>query len=156
MGKTKSGFTIVELLIVIVVIAILAAITAVAFNGIQSRAKVSAAQLSLKQIYTKAALTNAQTGAWPNRTAIKALIDEATPNAEIASYLYCIRNSEETFALVAWRPNQQPPGGTVHFASTEKSGLASTTYTQTQVTTSGSLCDAVLPGWTAAWWYENM
>lgn len=35
----KSGFTIVELLIVIVVIGILAAITIVAFNGIQTRAE---------------------------------------------------------------------------------------------------------------------
>ena len=33
------GFTIVELLIVIVVIAILASITIVAFNGIQARAQ---------------------------------------------------------------------------------------------------------------------
>ena len=39
MIKTKSGFTIVELLIVIVVIAILAAISVVAFNGIQARAQ---------------------------------------------------------------------------------------------------------------------
>ena len=38
MAKSKSGFTIVELLIVIVVIGILAAITVVAFNGIQTRA----------------------------------------------------------------------------------------------------------------------
>ncbi len=37
----KKGFTIVELLIVIVVIAILAAITVVAFNGVQQRARDS-------------------------------------------------------------------------------------------------------------------
>jgi len=37
--KSKSGFTIVELLIVIVVIGILAAITIVAYNGIQQRGR---------------------------------------------------------------------------------------------------------------------
>ena len=37
--QKRTGFTIVELLIVIVVIGILAAITIVAFNGIQTRAK---------------------------------------------------------------------------------------------------------------------
>ena len=42
MKSPRSGFTIVELLIVIVVIAILAAITIVAFNGIQERARASA------------------------------------------------------------------------------------------------------------------
>lgn len=42
--QTKQrGFTIVELLIVVVIIAILAAITIVAYNGIQNRAKASAA-----------------------------------------------------------------------------------------------------------------
>lgn len=38
-NHTYRGFTIVELLIVVVVIAILAAITIVGYNGIQSRAK---------------------------------------------------------------------------------------------------------------------
>ena len=38
----RSGFTIVELLVVIVVIAILASVTVVAFNGIQQRAKSAA------------------------------------------------------------------------------------------------------------------
>ncbi|RYF28607.1 MAG: prepilin-type N-terminal cleavage/methylation domain-containing protein, partial [Chloroflexi bacterium] len=40
----NRGFTIVELLIVIVVIGILAAITIVAFNGIQNRGKAAAGQ----------------------------------------------------------------------------------------------------------------
>lgn len=49
----RRGFTIVELLIVVVVIAILAAITIVAFNGIQNRAKVSAVQSSASQANKK-------------------------------------------------------------------------------------------------------
>lgn len=51
--STDSGFTIVELLIVIVVIAILAAITVVAFNGVQS----SAVEASLKSDLRNAATT---------------------------------------------------------------------------------------------------
>lgn len=45
--KRQNGFTIVELLIVVVVIAILAAITIVAYNGIQDRAKTSSTQSAL-------------------------------------------------------------------------------------------------------------
>lgn len=43
-AEKQKGFTIVELLIVVVVIAILAAITIVAYNGISGRAKDSAAK----------------------------------------------------------------------------------------------------------------
>lgn len=46
----ERGFTIVELLIVIVVIAILAAITIVAFNGIQARARDNVRKQDLAQL----------------------------------------------------------------------------------------------------------
>lgn len=48
MERNKTGFTIVELLIVIVVIGILAAITIVAFNGVTSRANVASLQSDLE------------------------------------------------------------------------------------------------------------
>lgn len=50
MKKSRSGFTIVELLIVIVVIGILAAITIVAYNGIQQRARDTARKSDLALI----------------------------------------------------------------------------------------------------------
>jgi len=49
----QRGFTIVELLIVIVVIGILAAITIVAFNGVQNRANDAAVKSNLSAIAKK-------------------------------------------------------------------------------------------------------
>jgi len=49
----SRGFTIVELLIVIVVIGILAAITIVAFNGVQNKARAGAAQSAVSQANKK-------------------------------------------------------------------------------------------------------
>lgn len=54
--QQQKGFTIVELLIVVVVIAILAAITIVAYNGIQNRAKHSSAQSAAAQANKKVAI----------------------------------------------------------------------------------------------------
>lgn len=62
--KANKGFTIVELLIVIVVIAILAAITIVAYNGIQNRAKTNAGQQAANGIIKKFEAINAIKGAY--------------------------------------------------------------------------------------------
>ncbi len=59
------GFTIVELLIVIVVIAILAAITIVAYNGIQDRARSAALRSDLTQIDKQLKLFQSDKGTYP-------------------------------------------------------------------------------------------
>ena len=60
--KTHSGFTIVELLIVIVVIGILAAISIVAYNGIQNRANDTAVKNDISAMAKKLHLAAAEAG----------------------------------------------------------------------------------------------
>ena len=65
-GRRESGFTIVELLIVIVVIAVLAAITIVAYNGIQARALFSSYQSDIKIIDKAIKMYHADNGNYPH------------------------------------------------------------------------------------------
>ena len=66
MNKAKSGFTIVELLIVIVVIAILAAISVVAYTGVQNRAHDSRRVNDLKAIVKALELYKIDNGRYPS------------------------------------------------------------------------------------------
>jgi len=63
--KNQKGFTIVELLIVIVVIGILAAITIVAFNGVQNRGKTASAESAANTVLKKAEAANSITSSYP-------------------------------------------------------------------------------------------
>ena len=70
MSRTKlAGFTIVELLIVIVVIAILAAISVVAYTGVQTRARDSARTDSIAKIKKALELYKIDHGRYPGATA---------------------------------------------------------------------------------------
>lgn len=62
----QFGFTIVELLIVIVVIGILASITIVAYNGVQSRAKFTVIRSDLEGMQKIIEYYNATNGSYPN------------------------------------------------------------------------------------------
>lgn len=64
-SRSSRGFTIVELLIVIVVIAILAAITVVAFNGVQVRAKESAVISAVRNASGKVQEYEVTNGSYP-------------------------------------------------------------------------------------------
>ena len=65
----QSGFTIVELLIVIVVIGILAGITIVAYSGITNRANTTKAQSNATTVQSVAEAMNADIGYYPETTA---------------------------------------------------------------------------------------
>ena len=66
--QQERGFTIVELLIVVVVIAILAAITIVSYNGITRSANASSAKSTLATTQKKIEAYNAEEGRYPIAT----------------------------------------------------------------------------------------
>lgn len=97
--QKRSGFTIVELLIVIVVIAILAAITIIAYNGITDRAGKSAATAALSEAIKKVALYAVD----HNDTYPGSLTAAGLTNSETTNYRYTAYNGEDpkTYCITA-------------------------------------------------------
>ena len=65
MKKSRSGFTIVELLVVVVVIAILAAIVVSAYNGVQARSRDAKRRTDVANIIKAMELYYNDTGSYP-------------------------------------------------------------------------------------------
>ncbi|MBC7868735.1 prepilin-type N-terminal cleavage/methylation domain-containing protein [Candidatus Saccharibacteria bacterium] len=94
---SSRGFTIVELLIVIVVIGILAAISIVAYNGIQGRAQAAAVSSSLTQAASKLALYFVDNNTYPATVAAVGIQNSASAN-----YQYTFDNSATpSYCLIA-------------------------------------------------------
>ena len=116
----KSGFTIVELLVVIVIIAILAAISVVTYNGIQNRARASAAASALSQASKRIILsTSDNDGNFPaNSTAFFSEIGaNGSGVKDNVSFQYSVDNSAspKTYCITA-------TVGTVSYKITELDG----------------------------------
>ncbi len=95
-----SGFTIVELLIVVVVIAILAAITIVAYNGIQNRAKDSAVAVEAKQVGTKIqAYAVEHSDIFPDATTLTSTLNISPSNDGSTPYQYTVAADGRSFCL---------------------------------------------------------
>lgn len=83
--RSQNGFTIVELLIVIVVIGILAAITIVSYNGITARANTNSAKANATAFLKKAELYAADSG--NNRYPITAAEVQTAADAQKSFYV---------------------------------------------------------------------
>jgi len=86
--KRYSGFTIVELLVVIVVVGILAAVTIVAYSGVTSKAVVASIQSDLTSSAQKLKLYYAEYGTYP-----QSLDGDNCPTAPTANSRYCLKAS---------------------------------------------------------------
>jgi prepilin-type N-terminal cleavage/methylation domain-containing protein len=96
--NVKQGFTIVELLVVIVVIGILAAITIVSYTGISGKAIVSSVKSDISQAYKQLEIskTTSSTDVYP--------VDQASANLKSSNgttYTYYSDSPYKSYCLVA-------------------------------------------------------
>jgi prepilin-type N-terminal cleavage/methylation domain-containing protein len=139
----QNGFTIVELLIVVVVIAILAAITIAAYNGIQNRANDAAVKSDLATVAQKVKLYQVDNGVFPNGLQLPTAVGSftaskgsyATHTTTDHNLIYCMSTDKLTFAVVAYSKSGNK------FVATESSGVASYTnaWTDQVVACQGAL-----------------
>lgn len=103
MKHKRYGFTIVELLIVIVVIAILAAISIIAYSGIQNRANNSAIQNDIRNYGLKIETFNIDNGSFPRSVndlnGIGLIISSGSYATHVNGLMYCLSSDRQTFSI---------------------------------------------------------
>lgn len=151
MRKDTAGFTIVELLIVVVVIAILAAITIVSYNGITNQANDTAVKNDLQQLSKRMEIFKIESGLdrYPNissdfTTNLGVKFSKNSYNTSVTnSAIYCGTADGSSYIFIglsksgtSWAvgPNTAPREYT-------GAGIASTGYASQTV-----ICPAALPG----------
>lgn len=149
--QKHAGFTIVELLIVIVVIGILASITVVGYSGFQARAYDTAVQSDFKNVATTLEIYRINHDAYPYDTQLTSMITQdglqikLTKSAygngfasNVHNFVYCrlAASGPDSFALVA-----ASKSGTV-FTYRSSTGKTTSTATWAGATTQTICQDA--------------
>lgn len=122
----QTGFTIVELLIVIVVIGILAALVITTFNGIQQRGRDTERQTDIKAVHGQLEAAFAQFGYYPN-------LDQLT-NANGSTWRTDNMRGLDAEALV-------DPSGTAISSTAATAGSRSYSYIPTPANCSNDVTD---------------
>ena len=99
--RFKQGFTLVELVMVMVIIGLLAAIIIPNFTGQKDSASIAATKANLENIRTAVALYYAQEGEWPSAS-LAELWDPASPSPSGNIYMRAIP------PCVAYDPSRTP------------------------------------------------
>lgn len=142
--QETTGFTIVELLIVVVVIAILAAITIVSYNGISGRANDTVVKNDISNMVQKLQIYYAEKSIYPD-TNIESEVSQALQGfkASRTSYMtsgtnvnlvYCTNLPEKNqFAIIGWSKSSSSKG----FYATDQLGVREFSGA---VATGGTVC----------------
>ncbi len=161
MGNRTNGFTVIELLVVIVVIGILATITIVSFNGVQQRARLVVAQVDLANLSKQLELYKIDKGSYPivvTNTSYsmddmatvlkdaKLYSDTRGSSQRKKSFIYCVDSSYANYIIAAVEPIQGnitiPLGETLYYSSSLFNG--SRTMTATTAGSSGAnICKSI-------------
>lgn len=148
--ELKTGFTIVELLIVVVVIAILAAITVVSYNGITNKAHDSAVQNDLATLKKKSEMFFVEKGYYPNSSTLTQLGFKAATSSYMVSTsraafnLSHCRNGVSTVTVDEYAVVAMSKSGKKYSVGS-KSGVMEVQNNWTSATTSNTLCAELLP-----------
>lgn len=140
----ERGFTIVELLIVIVVIAILATITIVAYSGITSRANTTKAQTNAANVQKVLESFNANRGSYPlTITEITGYGGTAGDSSRLPSGITVLRGPGGTMTSGAFPATGTAPAGLANILNSagvitplsSGNGLTSVAYSSLSATT---------------------
>lgn len=107
--NSPNGFTVVELLIVIVVIAILAAITLVTYAGIQQQAAGVTLQPDLHNAATQLELTKQTQGEYPNDESSLQKSQGTTFQYTSSGQSYCLSATSDRSGVPSYRVSSDIP-----------------------------------------------